>query len=94
MIGAYTFSWENAIFLYSIRCSLVDIPIFLSMSSIRRFFAVYLPTPVIQRLVTFFILAFLAFVIRDFLVLFFITFIFAYIFLELGKTLSEKIHTW
>ena len=32
--------------------------------------------------------------LRDFLVLFFVTFLFAYIFLELGTYLAQKIHQW
>ena len=64
------------------------------MPYILRFISIYFPPSVIQKITTFVILIGLGFLLRDFLVLFFITFIFAYIFLEVGEILSHKIHDW
>lgn len=36
----------------------------------------------------------IGYLLTDFLVLFFVTFLFAYIFLELGTYLAHKIHEW
>jgi hypothetical protein len=64
------------------------------MPSILRFFEIYFPASVMQKIATFAVLIGLGFLVRDFLVLFFITFIFAYLFLEVGETLAHKIHDW
>ena len=59
-----------------------------------RFFEIYFPASVMRKLATFAILFGLGFLVQDFLVLFFITFLFAYLFLEVGETLAHKIHNW
>lgn len=64
------------------------------MPAILKFFQVYFPPSVIRKLATFAILFGLGFLVQDFLVLFFITFIFAYLFLEVGETLAHRIHSW
>lgn len=64
------------------------------MPSIIRFFQIYLPSSVLRKLATFAILIGLGFLVQDFLILFFITFIFAYLFLEVGQTLAHNIHSW
>jgi predicted PurR-regulated permease PerM len=64
------------------------------MPILLRFFHIYFPPSVIRKITTFVILIGLGFLLRDFLVLFFITFIFAYIFLEVGESLSHRIHDW
>jgi predicted PurR-regulated permease PerM len=64
------------------------------MPAILRFFQIYLPASVMRKLATLAVLIGLGFLVQDFLVLFFITFIFAYLFLEVGETLAHRIHSW
>jgi predicted PurR-regulated permease PerM len=47
-----------------------------------------------KKIIAYTLLFFIGYLLRDFLVLFFVTFLFAYIFLELGTYLSHKIHDW
>jgi hypothetical protein len=47
-----------------------------------------------RKVGTFVIFIIIGFILQDFLILFFITFIFSYLFLEVGETLAEKIRTW
>ncbi len=47
-----------------------------------------------QKISAFFILIIIGYFLKDFLALFLITFIFAYLFLEMGTTLAKKIHDW
>lgn len=47
-----------------------------------------------KKVIAYTILFVLGYALRDFLVLFFVTFLFAYIFLELGTWLATRIHTW
>ena len=47
-----------------------------------------------KKLIAYTLLLLIGYAIKDFLILFFITFLFAYIFLELGTWLANKIHTW
>ena len=47
-----------------------------------------------QKISAFFILIIIGYLLKDFLALFLITFIFAYLFLEMGTTLAKKIHDW
>lgn len=64
------------------------------MAHVLRFFEIYLPASVLQKLATFFLIIILGVFLQDFLVLFFITFLFAYLFLEVGETLAHRIHDW
>jgi predicted PurR-regulated permease PerM len=64
------------------------------MPYILRFISIYFPPSVIRKITTFVILIGLGFLLQDFLILFFITFLFAYIFLEVGESLSHRIHDW
>ena len=64
------------------------------MPAIIRFFQIYFPTSVLQKLTTFFIIIGSLYLVSDFLILFFVTFLFAYIFLEVGETFAHKIHDW
>lgn len=64
------------------------------MPTILRFFQIYLPKSVLQKLTTFFLIVILGFFLQDFLILFFITFLFAYLFLEVGEMLAHKIYNW
>ncbi|GAB0174265.1 MAG: AI-2E family transporter [Candidatus Altimarinota bacterium] len=47
-----------------------------------------------RKLIAFSILFLIGYSLNNFIILFFITFLFAYIFLELGTYLAQKIHTW
>ncbi len=47
-----------------------------------------------KKLASFTLLLFTGWMLSDFLALFFITFIFAYIFLELGENLAKRVHAW
>lgn len=47
-----------------------------------------------KKMVAYTLLFLIGYALRDFLVLFFVTFLFAYIFLELGTYLSHQIHHW
>jgi predicted PurR-regulated permease PerM len=47
-----------------------------------------------KKLIAYTLLFLIGYALRDFLVLFFVTFLFAYIFLELGTWLAQRIHTW
>ena len=47
-----------------------------------------------KKVIAYSILFLIGWTLRDFIILFFITFLFAYIFLEFGSYLAEKIHTW
>ena len=47
-----------------------------------------------KKLIAYFILFLIGYSLKDFLVLFFVTFLFTYIFLELGVYLAKKIHNW
>jgi predicted PurR-regulated permease PerM len=47
-----------------------------------------------KKMIAYTLLFLIGYLLRDFLVLFFVTFLFAYIFLELGTYLSHKIHDW
>ena len=47
-----------------------------------------------EKLFAFSLLAIVGYVLSDFLVLFFITFLFAYLFLEVGSWLTGLIHNW
>lgn len=47
-----------------------------------------------QKISAFIILIFIGYLLKDFLALFLITFIFAYLFLEIGTALAKKIHDW
>jgi predicted PurR-regulated permease PerM len=47
-----------------------------------------------KKMVAYALLFLIGYALRDFLVLFFVTFLFAYIFLELGTYLSYQIHHW
>lgn len=47
-----------------------------------------------RKLIAYTLLFIIGYFLRNFLILFFITFLFAYIFLELGKFLAQKIHDW
>jgi predicted PurR-regulated permease PerM len=64
------------------------------MPTILRFFKIYLPPSVLRKVGTFVIFILIGFILQDFLILFFITFIFAYLFLEVGEVLASKIHNW
>lgn len=47
-----------------------------------------------KKMIAYSLLFLIGYVLTDFLVLFFVTFLFAYIFLELGTYLAKKIHEW
>ena len=47
-----------------------------------------------QKVLAFGLLFLIGYILSDFLLLFFITFLFAYLFLELGTWLTGMIHTW
>ena len=47
-----------------------------------------------KKMIAYTLLFLIGYALRDFLILFFITFLFAYIFLELGTYLSHIIHDW
>jgi predicted PurR-regulated permease PerM len=47
-----------------------------------------------KKLIAYMLLFLIGYALRDFLILFFVTFLFAYIFLELGTYLAHKIHDW
>ena len=47
-----------------------------------------------KKVITYSLLFVIGYALSDFLVLFFVTFLFSYIFLELGTFVSGKIHTW
>ncbi len=64
------------------------------MPALLRFFEIYFPPSVMRKVGTFVIFIIIGFLLQDFLILFFITFIFSYLFLEVGETLAEKIRTW
>lgn len=64
------------------------------MTTFLRFISIYFPASVIRKITTFVIIIGLGFLLQDFLILFFITFLFAYIFLEIGESLSHSIHDW
>lgn len=64
------------------------------MATFLRFFQIYFPASVVRKIATFLILIALGFMLRDFLMLFFITFLFSYLFLEIGEHLAHKIHDW
>lgn len=49
---------------------------------------------VINKIIAFTLLLIIGWVLTDFLALFFITFLFAYIFLELGELFANKVHHW
>ena len=64
------------------------------MFTIKRFLVIIFSQSVIEKIVAFFSLVFLWWILSDFLALFFITFLFAYIFLELGELLASKLSAW
>ena len=47
-----------------------------------------------KKVIAYTLLFFIGYLLRDFLILFFVTFLFAYIFLELGTYLAHMIHDW
>lgn len=47
-----------------------------------------------RKLIAYLTLFVIGYSLSDFLILFFVTFLFAYIFLELGTYLAQKIHNW
>lgn len=47
-----------------------------------------------EKLLAFSLLLLVGYFLRDFLALFLITFIFAYLFLSAGEVLAKKLHTW
>ena len=47
-----------------------------------------------KKVIAYALIFLIGYILRDFIVLFFITFLFAYIFLELGTYLAGKIHHW
>lgn len=47
-----------------------------------------------KKVIAYSLLFLLGYALSDFLVLFFVTFLFAYIFLELGTYFAAKIHNW
>ncbi len=47
-----------------------------------------------KKIISYSLLFFVGYALSDFLVLFFVTFLFSYIFLELGTFVAGKIHTW
>ena len=64
------------------------------MLTFKNLLSIVFSQVVIEKIVAFVALIFIGWMLRDFLALFFITFLFAYIFLELGELLANKIHTW
>lgn len=64
------------------------------MPLLRSFLAILLSETFIKKLVAYSLLLLIGYALRDFLMLFFATFLFAYIFLELGSYLALRIHTW
>ncbi|MBP9779615.1 AI-2E family transporter [Candidatus Gracilibacteria bacterium] len=64
------------------------------MFTIKRFLITIFSQSVIEKIVAFISLVLLGWILSDFLALFFITFLFAYIFLELGELLASKLSAW
>ncbi len=64
------------------------------MNSFLRILALIFSRSVIEKLIALVFLFATLIVLKDFLALFFITFLFAYIFLELGELFADKLHTW
>jgi predicted PurR-regulated permease PerM len=50
--------------------------------------------PVIEKVIAFVLLIFTGWLLSDFLAIFFITFLFAYIFLEMGEALANRLYAW
>ena len=47
-----------------------------------------------KKIIAYSLLFLIGYALKDFLILFFVTFLFAYIFLELGTYFAAKIHAW
>ncbi len=64
------------------------------MSLLRTFLSIILGELFLKKLIAYSLLFLIGYALRDFLMLFFVTFLFAYIFLELGTYLAHRIHSW
>lgn len=64
------------------------------MTILRSFLDIILGEVFIKKVIAYSLLILIGYALRDFLMLFFTTFLFAYIFLELGTYLAHRIHLW
>ena len=64
------------------------------MITLRSILAIFFGEVFWKKLSAYILLFLIGWTLQDFIILFFITFLFAYIFLELGTYLAEKIHVW
>ncbi len=64
------------------------------MTPFRAFFSFLSSATFLKKFVAYSLLVAIGYVLSDFLVLFFMTFLFAYLFLETGTYLAHKIHDW
>lgn len=64
------------------------------MFSVQKILSIIFSEWVVKKLIAFLALLILGWFLKDFLALFFITFLFAYIFLELGELFANKLHAW
>ena len=61
---------------------------------LRKLMPLMFSTVFFEKLFAFGFLIIMGYILSDFLVLFFITFLFAYLFLEAGSWLTGTIHAW
>ena len=61
---------------------------------LRKLIPLVFSSAFFQKLFAFGLLFLVGYILSDFLLLFFITFLFAYLFLESGSWLTGVIHTW
>jgi predicted PurR-regulated permease PerM len=64
------------------------------MFTFKKLLSIVFSQTVIEKIIAFLTLLAMGWILQDFLALFFITFLFAYIFLELGELFARKLHTW
>ncbi len=64
------------------------------MTLLRSFLSIILSEIFIKKVIAYTLLFVIGYILVDFLMLFFATFLFAYIFLELGTYVSHRIHAW
>lgn len=61
---------------------------------IRKLIPLIFSSAFFEKLFAFGFLLFISYILTDFLILFFITFLFSYLFLEAGTWLTNTIHAW